>query len=81
MKNTIYTVLSISPDGDNYSIHENLQSACAAFNENLDTDDAFKPDACYVLEVEFGKEFGFGAYNEFYGVHKVHKAYDETMVE
>jgi hypothetical protein len=79
MKNTIYTVLEIDPDGDRYSIHENLQSAENAFEGIMSND--FKPDACYVLEVEFGKEFGFGAYNEFYGVHKVHKAYDETMVE
>ena len=79
MKNTIYTVLEINPDGDMYSVHENLQSAEAAFEGIMSN--GYKPDALYVLEVEFGKEFGFGAYNEFFGVEKVHREWDETMVE
>lgn len=76
---TVFVVLLIDPDGDSYSIHKNLQSAEMAFERIMSS--GYKPDAFYVLEVEFNKEFGFGAYNEFYGVEKVHRAWDETMVE
>jgi len=54
----------ISPDGDNYQIHNDEASARDCF-ENEDNTEFYS--RVVLAKVTPGKDFGFGSYGDFYG--------------
>lgn len=67
--NNMYIVISSSPDGDTYSIHQDLEAAKKAFNKEKESieDSGFYDDAVYFASVTEGSKFGWGTHGDFFG--------------
>ncbi len=64
MSNALYVVIMMTEDGDSYNIHTNLDNAEKNFRK--ESENGFYTQV-YLLKVNPGKEFGVGAYGDFYG--------------
>ncbi len=64
MSNALYVVIMMTEDGDSYNIHADLDNAEKNFRE--ESEKGFYTQV-YLLKVNPGTEFGFGAYGDVYG--------------
>ena len=64
MEQKLFMVLMRAEDGDSYNIHTKQDTAQSNFEEECDNNIHTE---VLLLELEEGKEFGFGSYGDVYG--------------
>ena len=64
MEQKLFMVLMRTEDGDSYNIHTKQDTAQSNFEEECDNNIHTE---VLLLELEEGKEFGFGSYGDVYG--------------
>ncbi len=74
----MYILINCSFDGDQYKLVQNLEEGKKAFKESIDTEFFHK---IYLLEVEVGKEFGFGSRGDVFGANVIEEWENEEDEE